>query len=160
MENNTYTIFIRNERLKGGGGGGRASPREAGTAAPGHTATGGQQKENADFALDKALAKVWAASAFIRTGIRAGIGLIGRNMGNSYVRDVTNAAFDIGKIAAGTVVAGMIKPWMAGAYLGGVAIDLLVQAEQANFDRRWENENLTRLRERAGVSFNRSRKRI
>lgn len=152
---NTYTIFIRNE--SGGGGSGS---REANGNAPGKKKADGKKKDAFDSELVKILAQVWAVSAVVRQGVRAGADIVTRNTGNSYIRSVTNEAFSIAKVTMGSIMAGMINPVLGATYGLSSVVNIGFQDEQASWDRRWENENLYRLRERAGVSFNRSRRRI
>ena len=70
---------------------------------------------------------------------------VGRYTGSSQAQDVTNASMSIlGKIA---------NPI-------GTMINTMYEIEQSQYEKQWESIGLQLYRERAGVSFNRSRSEV
>ena len=106
-----------------------------------------------------------AATSVAKNIFQWQIGLVGRNTGNSLVQEKINYGMQIaGQIgsSAGMFGLGLAlgNPLMmlAGVTSGiNSLISYVQEREQFNYDRTWESRELVYARERAGMSYNRSR---
>lgn len=106
----------------------------------------------------KSFAKAWNGIATVRQAASWHVSVVERDMGND---NVANKISAIGSIAsqAGTIigsfaVGGPIAGILAMATVG---ISYAKQAEQFNYESRWEGYAMQQSQMRAGPSFNRSR---
>lgn len=147
---NTYKLIIEDTR------GGESAGGQSGTSSTGQAS--GAAADKSQNTLAKTVAKVWSASALVRTGVEAGEQIISRDMGNERVQAKISAVNSLVTQGVGVGLA-----FAVGGILGGVAALATVgisygrEVEQYNYNKRWESYSLQRTYERAGPSFNRSR---
>lgn len=107
--------------------------------------------------LVKTLSKAWSSTALIRSGADATAQIVTRNMGNSVVQSKYSAISSMVSKGVNVGLAFAINPLVGFTSLLTTVTSYVVDANQRDFDRRWEREQLNATRERAGMSFNSSR---
>lgn len=173
MPDVSYEILIR-EVSSGGNGTGSGASSGSGSSAPSNSGGSGKGTPSDTGWLNdiygayktiKGFAPIAAATSVAKNIFQWQIGLVGRNTGNSLVQEKINYGMQIaGQIGSSVGMFGL------GAALGnplmmiaGVTsginslISYVQEREQFNYDRTWESRELVYARERAGMSYNRSR---
>lgn len=175
MPDTSYEIIIRTTKSKSGS----SSPSDQ--AAAGSGSNGGKNGPGASgtpedtnwlgdvYGAYKAIKGFAPAAAAISVGkniFNWQIGLVGRNMGNSLVQEKINYGMSVATQVLSS--AGMFGLGLATGnpimMVAGVAsginsiINYAKENEQFNYDRGMENVSRQLLMERAGPSFNRSRR--
>lgn len=156
-----YTITIDgNNYFSGGGGSSGGSSGGGGT-----DDTSGFGDMYKAYKAIKGFAPVAAAASITGSIFSWQISLVGRNTGNSLLQEKINNGMKIaGQVAGvlgglavgiGTANPALIIGSLAGAV--GIGIGYAKEAEQLNYERRWENIGIALSTERAGASLNRSR---
>lgn len=152
MADNTYKVIFEDKTSGGSEVGGGSAQQTTGQSK-------GGAADKSKNTLAKTVAKVWSASALVRTGIEATEQIITRNMGNSQVAAKIGAVNSLVTQGIGIGLAFAIGgPVAGGLAIASVGLSYARQAEQFNYDRRWEGYGLQMTYERAGPSFNRSRR--
>lgn len=151
MSDNTYKVIFEDKRSEESTAGGSSATQATGQAA-------GGANDKTKNTLAKTVAKVWSASALVRTGIEATEQIIARDMGNRVVQGKINAVNSLVKQGVGLGLAFAVGgPVAGGLAIASIGISYAQQLEQYEYERRWERNSLQRAYERAGPSFNRSR---
>lgn len=162
-----YTITINASDYFGGGSSGSSGGASFGSASSG----GGTSDTSAladiygAYKAIKGFAPVAATAGITGSIFQWQISLVGRNTGNSLVQDKINYGMQLaGQIGSSVGIFGLGaalgSPLMmiAGVTSGiSTLINYAKQREQFNYERTWESRELVYARERAGMSYNRSR---
>lgn len=172
MPDVSYEIIIR--EVSGGNGTGSGASSGNGSSAPSNSGGSGKGTPsdtgwlNDIYGAYKAItgfAPVAAATSVAKHIFQWQVGLVGRNTGNSLVQEKINYGMQLaGQIGSSVGVFGLGaalgNPLMmiAGVTSGiNTLINYAQQREQFNYERTWESRELVYARERAGMSYNRSR---
>lgn len=172
MPDVSYEIIIR--EVSGGNGTGSGASSGNGSSAPSNSGGSGKGTPSDTGWLNdiygaykaiKGFAPVAAATSVAKHIFQWQVGLVGRNMGNSLVQEKINYGMQLaGQIGSSVGVFGLGaalgNPLMmiAGVTSGiNTLINYAQQREQFNYERTWESRELVYARERAGMSYNRSR---
>lgn len=172
MPDVSYEIIIR--EVSGGNGTGSGASSGNGSSAPSNSGGSGKGTPSDTGWLNdiygaykaiKGFAPVAAATSVTKHIFQWQIGLVGRNTGNSLVQEKINYGMQLaGQIGSSVGVFGLGaalgNPLMmiAGVTSGiNTLINYAQQREQFNYERTWESRELVYARERAGMSYNRSR---
>ena len=172
MPDVSYEIIIR--EVSGGNGTGSGASSGNGSSAPSDSGGSGKGTPSDTGWLNdiygaykaiKGFAPVAAATSVAKHIFQWQVGLVGRNTGNSLVQEKINygmqLAGQIGSSVGGVGLgAALGNPLMmiAGVTSGiNTLINYAQQREQFNYERTWESRELVYARERAGMSYNRSR---
>ena len=164
MADVSYEIIIRNETDGSSSGSGGGSHGDGGSDSASDI-TNGLEGLYKTYKQIKNIAPVASALSVAKDIFSWQISLVGRNMGNSLVQKKIDLSMQIANQTLSTVgmlVGGIatLNPVMIfGAISGAIstAIDYAKEAEQINYEKRWESISLGLARERAGASLNRSR---
>ena len=162
----TYEIVIR----QGGSGGGHASgngmaPTSGGAQGANTDDKGGLQAAYGRYKAIKGFAPVAAAAAVGKQIATWQGSVANRNSGNSLMQRKVDIGMQLATqvlTSGGMVLGGLItgNPLLV---FGGVTSAIMTglnyakEQEQVNYERRWEDMALVYARERAGISYNRSR---
>lgn len=162
----TYEIIIR----QGGSGGGNASgngmaPTSGGAQGANTDDKGGLQAAYESYKAIKGFAPVAAAVAVGKQIATWQVSVANRNSGNSLMQRKVDIGMQLATqvlTSGGMVLGGLItgNPLLV---FGGVTSAIMTglnyskEQEQVNYERRWEDMALVYARERAGISYNRSR---
>ena len=173
MPDVSYEIIIREASGSGGtgsgtpsGGGGTPAPSDSGGSGKGTPSnTGWLNDIYGAYKTIKGFAPIAAATSMAKNIFQWQIGLVGRNTGNSLVQEKINYGMQLaGQIGSSVGMFGLGaalgNPLMmiAGVTSGiNTLINYAQQREQFNYERTWESRELVYARERAGMSYNRSR---
>lgn len=172
MPDVSYEIIIR--EVSGGNGTGSGASSGNGSSALSNSGGSGKGTPSDTGWLNdiygaykaiKGFAPVAAATSVAKHIFQWQIGLVGRNTGNSLVQEKINYGMQLaGQIGSSVGVFGLGaalgNPLMmiAGVTSGiNTLINYAQQREQFNYERTWESRELVYARERAGMSYNRSR---
>lgn len=172
MPDVSYEIIIR--EVSGGNGTGSGASSGNGSSAPSNSGGSGKGTPSDTGWLNdiygaykaiKGFAPVAAATSVAKHIFQWQVGLVGRNTGNSLVQEKINYGMQLaGQIGSSVGVFGLGaalgNPLMmiAGMTSGiNTLINYAQQREQFNYERTWESRELVYARERAGMSYNRSR---
>lgn len=172
MPDVSYEIIIR--EVSGSGGTGSGTPSGGGSPAPSDSGGSGKGTPSDTGWLNdiygayktiKGFAPIVAATSVAKNIFQWQIGLVGRNTGNSLVQEKINYGMQLaGQISSSVGMFGLGaalgNPLMmiAGVTSGiNTLINYAQQQEQFNYERTWESRELVYARERAGMSYNRSR---
>ena len=164
MADVSYEIIIRNETDGSSSGSGGGSHGDGGSDSASDI-TNGLEGLYKTYKQIKNIAPVASALSVAKDIFSWQISLVGRNMGNSLVQKKIDLSMQLANQTLSTVgmlVGGIatLNPVMIfGAISGAIstAIDYAKEAEQINYEKRWESISLGLARERAGASLNRSR---
>ena len=163
MPDVSYEIIIR--EVSGGNGTGSGTP-SGGGGTPAPSDSGGSGKGTpSDTGWLNGFAPIAEATSVAKNIFHWQIGLVGRNTGNSLVQEKINYSMQLaGQISSSVGMFGLGaalgNPLMmiAGVTSGiNTLIGYAQQREQFNYERTWESRELVYARERAGMSYNRSR---
>ena len=175
----TYELIVKVEGAEGGGksnsGAKMAEKKSAGSGGGSKKTAGGDKSDASDmgwlgeayasYKKIKGFATVAGAIVVSKQLFQWGHNVIFRNRGNSVAQQKFNTKMSFvskGLAIGGSFVAGIatMNPLLI---VGGVtsaittALGLAEEREQYNYERNWESMSLRYARERAGVSYNRSR---
>lgn len=139
----------------GGGGNGKGTPSD----------TGWLNDIYGAYKAIKGFAPVAAAGSVAKNIFQWQIGLVGRNTGNALVQEKINYGMQlagqtlssVGMVGLGAALGNPLMI-IAGMTSGiNTLIGYAKQQEQFNYEHTWESRELVYVRERAGMSYNRSR---
>lgn len=175
----TWTLLVKVEGAEGGGksnsGAKMAEKKSAGSEGGSKKTAGGDKSDASDmgwlgeayssYKKIKGFAPVASAIVVSKQLFQWGMNVVFRNRGNSVAQQKFNTAMSFvskGVAIGGSLAAGIatLNPLLiAGGVTSAIttAIGLAEEREQYNYERNWESMSLRYARERAGVSYNRSR---
>lgn len=165
----TYEIIIS----QGGNGGGSAASSGIAGHGIGGAAESGITPDEKGF-LQKSYEGLQAIKGFAPVAAVASVGkqiamwqvsVANRNSGNSLMQRKIDVGMQLATqtLAAGGMILGGLITGNPLLVLGGVTsavttgLNYAKEQEQVNYERSWENMSLVYARERAGMSYNRSR---